>query len=182
MEEGLGEQWFMSSVYGVDYHLIFSSFSSSSPPIAIPFHLCSYRYSSSSLLPSSPVLLLSFPSFPCPPTPSLSVTFDSQASCHMWLERLRKVICGAKDLDKTFAFVHWAYVKDQQAMKELETKASSTFEYQHSFKAGHLPAVEGMRHRLECRCLVNVCKYYHVDDGTYTSVPLAVPVTVLPLS
>ena len=46
---------------------------------------------------------------------SLSVPFDSQASCNKWLERLRRAIRGAKDLDKTFAFVHWAYSRDQAA-------------------------------------------------------------------
>jgi myotubularin-related protein 3/4 len=74
-----------------------------------------------------------------------SVTFDSQASCHTWLERLRKVIRGAKDLDKTFAFVHWAYGKDQQAMVELETRNSSMFtplQDQRSLTAGHLPILE----------------------------------------
>ena len=31
----------------------------------------------------------------------------------MWVDRLRRAICGARDLDKTFAFVHWAYSRDQ---------------------------------------------------------------------
>jgi myotubularin-related protein 3/4 len=44
---------------------------------------------------------------------SFCVSFGSQSHCTMWLDRLRRAICGARDLDKTFAFVHWAYSRDQ---------------------------------------------------------------------
>ena len=84
------------------------------------------------------------------------------------------MIRGAKDLDKTFAFVHWAYGKDQQAMVELETRNSSMFtplQDQRSLTAGHLPILEGMRHRCTCIYMyimlfgnMSRCTVYYYED------------------
>ena len=124
----------------------------------------------------------------CHPFPPLFLSFPPSFPCLLSSYSLflpSPVLPLPPSVCRLIAFVHWAYGKDQQAMQELETKTSSTFEDQCSFKAGHLPAVESMRHRLEYRCLVNVCIYY--IHGTYTFVPVtdeycSMPVTVLPLS
>ena len=83
-----------------------------------------------SLLSFSPLPLFYLPSS-LPPASLLSVLFESQASCHMWLERLRQVTRGAKDLEKTFAFVHWAYSKDQQQQQQQTTVAIT--EHTHTY-------------------------------------------------
>lgn len=113
------------------------------PPLC---YVGTYLYCCAFLLSLPPYLSPSLPSLPL--SLSISVTFDTQASCHMWQDRLRKVICGAKDLDKTFAFVHWAYSTDQQA-EELLTQHGSAFtsseslQEQHSFEEDHFHTHKG---------------------------------------